>query len=205
MRVVVVSAFLVLPWTLDGQRATPPRFDAGIYAGGSVPLGESKDSANAGYHIGGIVYTAIKSALDLSIDVAFNKLGDKILSEGTTFREVGTNALSGIAGVVIHPRVTSGDERRRNPMSPYALAGVGAYRFRFDYVCRGLACTGPEREGRSETRLGLNAGAGATIPLKTIRTFFQVAYHVILPKAGRNGNTSLLLASFGLKLPVSRK
>jgi hypothetical protein len=204
MRLIAFSTFLVLPWALDAQGAKPPRFEAGIYAGGSIPLNKSSDSANTGYHVGGIVHTPINSAMDVSIDVAFNKLGDKTLSEGATFREVGTNALSGIAGVVIHPRVISDDERGMIPISPYVLAGLGAYRFRFDYVCRGLACTGPEREGRSETRWGLSAGAGATVRLKAIRTFLQVAYHAILPN-GENGNTTLLLASFGLRLPVSRK
>jgi hypothetical protein len=204
-RLVAVSVFLVQPWIVDAQTARPPRFDAGIYAGGSVPLGESKDSASAGYHVSGIVYAAINSALDVTIEVAFNKLGDKTLSEGATFREVGTNALSGIAGVVIHPRVTSGDERGRNAISPYAFAGVGAYRFRFDYVCRGLGCPIPERDGRSETSLGFNAGGGATVRLKAIRTFFQLAYHTVLPNGARNWNTTLLLVSFGLKLPLGRK
>jgi opacity protein-like surface antigen len=205
MWLVAVSLLLVQPWTVEAQTARPPRFDAGIYAGGSVPLGESKDSSSAGYHVGGIVDTTINRAMDVTIEVAFNKLGDKTLSEGATFREVGTNALSGTAGVMIHSRVTSGDVRGRKAISPYVSAAVGAYRFRFDYVCRGLECTGPERDGRSETRWGLNAGGGATVRLKAIRTFFQVSYHAIFPNRGQSVNTTLLLASFGLRLPVSSK
>jgi hypothetical protein len=204
MRLIAGSAFLALPWTLDAQTAMPPRFEAGIYAGGSVPLAKSRDSANAGYHVGGIVYTAVNNVLDVTIDIAFNKLGDKTLSEGATFREVGTNVLSGTAGAVIHTRGNSGYERPGNAISPYGLAGIGAYRFRFDYVCQGPACIGPERDERSETRWGVNVGAGVTVPLRGIRTFSQVAYHAIFPKGGKNTNATLLVASFGLKLPISR-
>lgn len=205
VRLAAVSGVLILPWVADAQIATPPRFEAAIYGGGSIPLGESRDSANAGYHLGGIAFTAVNNVLDVRIDAAFSKLGDKTLSEGATFREVGTNLLSGTVGAEIHLGSTPAAERGRNTISPYLLAGVGAYRFRFDYVCRGLGCTGPERDGRSETRWGLNTGAGATVPLRGMRTFFQVAYHAILPKGSKNGNTTLLLASFGLKLPINRR
>jgi hypothetical protein len=205
MRRVAVTAFLALPWALDAQIAAPPRFEAGVYAGGSFPLGAARDSANAGYHVGGMGSTAVNGVLDVRVDFAFNKLGDKILSEGATFREVGTNLLSGTASAVIHRRGTPGDARGRRAISPYLVAGGGAYRFRFDYVCRGLACTGPERSGRSETRWGFNAGAGATVPLRGIGTFFQVSYHAILPKGGGNSSTTLFLTSFGLKVPVSRR
>lgn len=205
MRLVAVSAVLILPWGLDAQITRYPRFEAGIFAGGSLPVAESRDSANAGYHVGAIASTRITSALDVSIDVTFSKLGDKTLSEGATFREVGTNVLAGTTGLVIHPRVTSGEDSRRPPVSPYVLAGVGAYHFRFDYVCRGVACTGPERDGRSEVSWGFHAGAGATMRVIGVRTFLQVSYHAIPPTNSDGENTTLLQASFGLKVPAGSK
>ena len=184
--------------------ATPRRFGAGVYAGGSFPVGEFRDSAKTGYHVAGLASARVNNILDVRIDVVFNKFSDKLLSEGPAFREVGTNLLFGTVGAELRPDGTSATESVRNRISPFLLAGVGAYRFHFDHVCRGLGCTGPEREQQSVTTWGLNIGAGAMVPLKGMRTFFQAGYHAMLPN-GKNWNTTLLLASFGLELPTNRR
>ena len=187
-----ISAFFALSYAVEGQIAPTAHIGAGIYAGGSLPLADFTDSAKAGYHVGGMVDRTLNNVLDIRIDVVFNKLSDKTLSEGTTFREVGTNLLFGTLSTKVHPVGST--------TSPYLLAGVGIYRFRFDFVCRGIACTGPEREGQSATNLGFNAGAGATVRVRGMRPFFQVGYHAIVPKGGQNGRNALMLASFGLML-----
>jgi hypothetical protein len=194
---------IVLPCLAEAQIASQRRFDAGVYAGGSFPLGLFTDSAKAGYHVAGAASVRVNGGLNVRIDVVFNKLSDKVLTEGVTFREVGTNVLAGSVGVEL--RNPGASERNRNTISPYLLAGGGAYRFHFDYVCRGAACTGPERNERSEMRWGLNTGLGTTVALKGITTFVQVTYHAIFPKAEKDGTATLFLASFGLMLPVNRR
>ena len=187
-----VPATLVLSSGAQGQITPTPRYSAGVYAGGTIPLGEFADSTKAGYHVGGMVDRALNNVLEIRIDAVFNKLSDKTLSEGTTFREVGTNLLFGTLSAKVHPV--------RDTISPYLLAGVGIYRFRFDFVCRGVACTGPEREGESATNLGFNAGAGASVRVRHFRPFLQAGYHAILPKAGQHGHDALILVSLGLML-----
>ncbi len=100
---LAASAFFVLSYEAEAQIAPTTHFGAGIYTGGSLPLADFTDSAKAGYHVGGTVDRTVNKFLDLRIDVAFNKLSDKTLSEGTTFREVGTNLLFGTLGAKVHP------------------------------------------------------------------------------------------------------
>ena len=197
---LAASAFFVLSYEAEAQIAPTTHFGAGIYTGASVPLADFTDSAKAGYHVGGTVDRTVNKFLDLRIDVAFNKLSDKTLSEGTTFREVGTNLLFGTLGAKVHPVRDAPSARGGSRISPYLLVGVGIYWFHFDFVCRGLACTGPEREGQSATNLGFNASAGAIGRVRGVRPFFQVGYHAIVSNGRQNDHNALMLASLGLQL-----
>ena len=195
-----LTGVLLLPLCAAAQVAATPRYGTGVYAGGSFPLERLRDSANFGYHAGGMVQNVVREALDVRLDVVFNKLSDKTLSEGATFREVGTNMLFASLGAELHSVRSSGAPRLRKTVAPYLLAGAGVYRFRFDNVCRGAGCLGPERNESTETSWGLNLTGGATAPVLGMSTFIQVGYHMMLPKGASDPLSSLILVSMGLKL-----
>jgi opacity protein-like surface antigen len=194
-----VSAFCAPASAAEAQKAAPGSLGAGVYGGVSFPLGDFKDSAKPGYHVGAMIDRHAINALSIRLDIAFNKFSDKTLSGGATFREVGTNLLFGTLGAELSSAGGPVAPARGNRTYPYLLAGVGAYRVRFDFVCRGPACEGPERVGKSDTNWGLNIGAGSTVPIIGVTAFLQVGYHLILPTSDENENTAIALASLGLK------
>ncbi len=181
---------------MEAQSADHPDFGIGVYGGAVFPLNDLRDSAKTGYHVGGMLDRRVSNFLAVRLDVAFNKFSDKTLTDSPTFREVGTNLLFGTVSVEVFPSRGANATAHKSALRPYLLAGSGAYRFRFDHVCRGPACGGPERVGTSSTNLGFNVGAGSIVSVSRWTTFWQAGYHITLPKSG---STRLLLASLGIR------
>lgn len=188
-----LSAFFA-PGSVEAQIATPSSFGAGIYTGGSLPVGHFRNTTQPGYHIGGTIDLASSNLFGPRLDVAFNKFSDK----PTAFGEVGTNLLFGTLGAELKPGANSPAPAGRKIVSPFLLAGAGVYRIRFDIVRTRPGGTEPPRETQSDIHFGLNLAGGADLPVYSLRTFAQVGYHTLFPKRGQDGNTSMFLASVGL-------
>jgi hypothetical protein len=188
------------PVAAPAQNAGRAGFGAVIYGGGVFPLGDFRDSAKTGYHVGAMVDRHLSNSLRVRLDLAFNKFSDVTLSEVPTFREVGTNLLFGVVSAEVFALGGTDTSTPVNAIRPYLLAGAGAYTFRIDHVCRGPACIGPERAGESRTNAGFSIGAGSIVPVSRWMTFFQLAYHVILAKSADDGGKHILLVSAGLRL-----
>jgi hypothetical protein len=66
---------------------------------------------------------------------------------------------------------------------PYAIGGIGAYKF------------GASNGGSGDTNFGFNLGGGITIPLSGFNTFIEARYTRV---SGDGGSTSYVPITFGI-------
>src|ERR687884_474888 len=88
----------------------------GLAGGVSFPQGDLRDAANTGWHaLGTLALSTLTQPLGLRVDVAYTQFG---LSAGGGHQSVSSATLNGTYRL---PMTNS-------PMSPYLIAGLGAYR-----------------------------------------------------------------------------
>jgi opacity protein-like surface antigen len=126
-----------------------------LAGGATFPSGKLGDAAGTGWHaLAGLRLSTPMQPLGLRLDVAHNRFGgdtpapDQAITSGTlnvTYRIPMTNS----------------------PMSPYIIAGAGAYR---------LECIG-EADCGSDTRFGWNAGLGTRLVAFGLRWFIESRFH----------------------------
>lgn len=175
-----------------GSRAT-----AGVFGGAVLGSGEFSDEVGRGWHAGALAKAKAFGVLDLRIDGTYAKLGKKNFV-GTT-RTVSTNALItlGTVNALINLGADSAEYPGDNAVSPYIMAGGGAYRLDFDATCLGDCAT--FSNPAVDTYLGLNFGGGATVPLAGLRTFVEARYHRISRSLAEGGARTIVLLSAGIK------
>lgn len=175
-----------------GSRAT-----AGVFGGLSLGSGEFRDEVGRGWHAGALAKARAFGALDLRIDGTYAKLGKKNLV-GTT-RTVSTNALItfGTVNALINLGADSAEYPGDNAVSPYIMAGGGAYRLDFDATCLGDCAT--FNSPSVNIYRGLNFGGGATVPVAGLRTFVEARYHRISRSLAEGGARTMVLLSAGIK------
>lgn len=185
------------PGVSRAQRVIPGRFAAGVFGGVSLPAGDFKDIVGKGWHGGALLKMDISRAFDLRVDGAYTPFGSKdvVFTDAvvTTHTKMTFATLSGVLNLGADSAAYPGD----NSISPYLIGGAGYYRVRFDGTCSGV-CTDFVDAVQTQTNFGLNAGAGATVPLAGFRTFVEARYHSVHVDANFRGN-SVLLVSAGIK------
>jgi hypothetical protein len=175
-----------LALTAGAARAQAPinPFSFGVSAGAAVPTGRSADAYDLGYSVDGIIsLRAPTLPVSFRGEFGYTRFGVKNLPNNL---DGNTRILSGVANVVLpFPAGPTAVVR------PYVIGGVGAYNL------RGSASTSTvTARGDSETRLGVNGGAGIEIPLSGITGFGEVRFTSIIAKGG---NVNFVPIRFGIR------
>jgi len=145
----------------------------GVAGGVSVPQGDLADGVNTGWHaLGTVALGTLMQPLGLRLDVAYNRFD---LSGADGNESVGSATLGGTYRL---PMTNS-------PMSPYLMAGLGAYRSECS-LAAGCEAT---------TRFGWNAGLGTKLFALGFRSFLEARYHSTRRGDGR---LSYFPLTFGL-------
>jgi opacity protein-like surface antigen len=126
----------------------------GLAGGVSLPQGDLSDAVNTGWHaLGTIGLSTLMQPLGLRLDVAYNRFEFDVVDGN---QSVGSATLNGTYRL---PMTNS-------PMSPYLIAGLGAYRTEcsLDVGCE------------AATRFGWNVGLGTKL-FVGFRSFVEARYH----------------------------
>lgn len=176
MGVVVLSASTL---AAQGAATATKPISFGISAGATMPMGDFGDAAATGFNVGGLLEAkpaAMPVAFRFEVDYNRHSFSDDLsaLADGNF------NVISGTANVAYKfPTTTS-------PVRPYILGGVGMYRMGVEI----------EDESDSETKMGLNGGAGIEIPLSGFTSFIELRYHTVFTD---DSNTNYMPIKFGIR------
>ena len=135
----------------------------GIFGGAAFPTGDFGKGLKSGYEVGAhLGFRPAASSVGFRIEGMYNRFDPKGLNPGNFH----TNVLSGNADAVVMSAGAPGSIR------PYFLGGIGVYNIK----------TGDA----SETRFGLNGGAGLDMPLSGIDVYLEARYHYVFTNSGNN-------------------
>lgn len=172
-------AALGLAGTAQAQGATRP-FSVGISGGLSIPTGDAGDALESGFNVGGLLQARQAAGpLGFRAEVGYHSFDFKGVDGD--FR-----VITGIVNGIFHFASASGA-----PITPYLIAGVGAYNGRASVGGGGRTVSSD-----SETDLGINGGVGFDIPLSGIATFIEARYHTIFNEGDR---TNLIPITVGIR------
>ena len=157
-RTLVVALGLAAAAPLPAQRA----LTLSLAGGGSLPVGNFADGASTGWHaLASIGLSTLMQPIGLRLDVAHNRFAAKSIGPDQAVSSATLNASYRL------PMVNS-------PLSPYLIAGAGAYRFE---------CVGDFDCG-SDTRFGWNAGLGTKWAALRMKGFLESRFHAINSEGG---------------------
>jgi opacity protein-like surface antigen len=160
---LVASA--LVPTMLAAQATTRPTF--GVSGGVAFPTGDFADGVSTGYNVSAhIGFKPALSPIGLRIEGMYNQFDFKG-STDATFK-----ILAGTANAVIMSSAAPGS------MRPYFIAGLGAYNAKRSDL------------SGSDTKFGLNGGAGLDLALSGINAFVEARYHYVLSKDDATGTVN---------------
>lgn len=195
---LVIPALLIMSATAEAQLRKP---QLGIYGGGTAPRGDFKEETDIGWHAGALLKIRVTGAIDVRLDGAYNKFGSKTLD----FTDATVTSESKVMFAALNAELNLGPDSAAYPgdnsISPYLTAGPAMYAFEFETSCTG-ECLGTSVEDK-KTKLGLNIGAGANIPVRGFPIFAEIRYHrfsTIFPVAIEEGTATMFTASVGFKI-----
>jgi hypothetical protein len=144
--------------SVDAQRL----ISIGLGGGVSVPEGDLSNGANTGWHaLASIVLSTPMQPLGLRADVAYNRFA---------FNNDAQSALGGSGYETVGSATVNATYRLPmpgTPMSPFVIAGLGAYRTDCSF---GPGCG-------AATHFGWNAGLGTKLYVLGFRSFLEARYH----------------------------
>lgn len=193
----VIAASLLTLGVASAQSIGPKPFAVGIYGGASMPLGDFKDVTDLGFHVGVFGSTPLSGSLSIRLDGAYNDFGSKSF----TFADTTITRATKIYHTTIDVQYDLGRESEiaiGGGSIPYISGGAGFYHFALDDSCTGTGCDNFVLGELSETRWGINVGAGANFFLSGFTPFVDLRYHTTSPKTGEV-RFNMFLASVGLK------
>jgi hypothetical protein len=165
MRALVISLMVLLAGAgLNATRANAQgngsRFDFALGGGVSVPTGNFDDVAKLGWH-----GTAAARFLPQTLPVAFQVDGNFARWSEESVLDIKQQLIYG-TGNVLYQFQTSNETR----FQPYLIGGVGVYNLdaKGDDVPAGVS---------SETKFGLNAGAGFDVKAGAASLFVEGRFH----------------------------
>lgn len=161
-----------------------------------MPTGTFKDNADVGYHGGVFGSTSLGGNFSVRLDGAYSDFGKKTVTYSDAVAVYGTKLFH----TTLDAQYDLGSQTEIEAGGgsiPYISGGAGFYRFSFDDSCSGPGCAGAVLQ-TSETRFGINVGAGATFFLSGFTPFIDIRYHTLSPKANE-ARANMFLGSFGLK------
>ena len=160
-RLTLLATLLLLvartPW-LMAQRVVSLALGGGV----SIPQGDLRTGATTGWHaLGGLVIGTPMQPLGLRADVAYSQFplspSGRVLFGGEGNQTVGSATLN----------ATYRLPAPGSPLSPYLIAGLGAYR---------TDCSVEPACG-ARTKFGWNTGLGMKMYVLGFRSFLEARYH----------------------------
>ncbi len=156
-----------------GTYGSPVSF--GVMGGVSIPLGDYADFAGTGWHAGGLLeWNAPTFPVGIRVEGVYHKFGDK------DELDLYPNIIAGLANIVWHFPMT-----QPYTVRPYLIGGGGIYNER---------CDGCE----SQTKFGLNGGAGISVPLSGFSTIVEARFHIVFDSESGSSNSTFIPISVGL-------
>lgn len=172
LRIAAALAGVVLAASpLAAQEGSRPTF--GVSGGIAFPTGDFGDAFKSGYDIA--VHLGFQPAtlpVGLRIEGMYNRfdLKDNPLFEGHE------NILAATGNAVLAPKTST-----EGSLRPYGIGGIGVYN---------VKASGADA---SDTKFGLNVGAGLELPLSGITTFVEARYHHVFGDGGSLGFIPLVV------------
>ena len=167
----VIAAVMSLAFAVpvSAQLASSPaRF--GLVGGGTFPIGNLSNVASSGWHAGALVDLGLPLVpLGFRVEGAWHQLGSKDLGSfcnpggGCTPESERTRVIA----VTLNATYAFGPQPL---IKPYIIGGVGGYNVKFEPS---------DADSFSETRFGINLGAGLRVQLTGFSTFAEIRWHDI--------------------------
>lgn len=173
MLVSVAAAGAVLGGSVTSARAQalisrPWQF--GIVGGSTTPLGNLSDVATTGWHAGALINLGVPLVpVGARLEATWNQTGTKTFDDGTSSKVRIIAATFNATYTLVRVPI----------VKPYLIGGVGAYNVKFENTSL------PRIGTNSQTRFGINAGAGFRVQLTGFAPFVEARWHDIFT-TGRN-------------------
>lgn len=174
LSLIAATSVFALSSTAAAQELGSP-ISFGVVAGVSIPIGDFSDFAGTGWHAGGLLQWETPTyPIGIRAEGVYHAFGDKGTNDANPNIIVGTlNALW------MFPMTQPYTVR------PYLIGGGGIYNER---------CDGCD----SQTKFGLNGGAGITVPLSGFTSIIEARFHIIFDSDEGSSNTTFIPISVGL-------
>lgn len=145
----------------------------GVMAGASIPVGDFGKIGGSGWHAGGLFdWNSPVFPLGIRGDLAYHQFGSK--NNFTPKLIVGTLNL-----------VWNFPMDAESAARPYIIGGGGFYNE------HGIKIS-------SQTKFGINGGAGVSFPLSGFSSMLEARFHYVLDSEVGSGNTMFVPISFGI-------
>ena len=137
-----------------------PLVQVGFGGGMSVPTSNAKEAFENGVHGRGFMLLNIPGLPSFRFDLSATKFDWKEAVIGSATMQGESQVLAGLANLSI--------DLFKGPIRPYVMAGVGAFHIRNE-----LQAEGETDETSSQTRFGIDGGAGLAIKIKRLEMFVE--------------------------------
>ena len=191
-RFVIGASALLIAATAHAQGTSPSGrpFKLGGQLGASVPMGDFGDGADLGFHLGGLIeYKPASLPMSLRGELTYHRNGlkdDFFASEDPDFSGIDGNfSQIDFVGNAVMPFGDAASTAR-----PYVIGGLGLYRLKASAEYEGIDISD------TQTKFGLNFGAGLTFNLSGFETFVETRFHSVFAE---DSNMNFIPLSFGFK------
>ena len=188
-RFVIGASALLIAATAHAQGTNPSGrpFKLGGQLGASVPMGDFGDGADLGFHLGGLIeYKPASLPVSLRGELTYHRNGLKEDFFGSEFGDMDGNfSQIDFVGNALIPFGDAASTAR-----PYVIGGLGLYRLKASAEFEGVDISD------TQTKFGLNFGAGLTFNLSGFETFVETRFHSVFAE---DSNMNFIPLSFGFK------
>ena len=171
----------------------------GAAGGVTVPTGDLSNASNVGWHAGPVVDLGFPLIpLGFRIDGMWHQLGSETVTVGPASADLTTRIIAG----TLNATYTFGLEA---PVHFYLIGGLGVYNLRTKVEVTDRTTDAVSSSSDSETKFGLNAGAGVRFPLATHSAFVEARWHNIFSagpedSSGNRSSARVVPISAGITL-----
>lgn len=176
---ILAAAMSAAATPAQGQQSSSG-VGVGVMFGGTTPVSNYHDVAQTAWHVGAFVdFGRVAGPLGVRIEGMYHRFGDKnLLFAGGGLSEV---------SIENEPWIVHGDVNLNLGLSdttstirPYLTGGGGVYYLKNTVKCKSELCGGEiTLDELSETKFGLNGGAGLEFPLSGFSAFIEARYHYV--------------------------
>ena len=165
---VPLSAQLPGMGLISGRK---PLVQVGFGGGMSVPTSNAKEAFENGVHGRGFMMLNIPGLPSFRFDLSATRFDWKEAVAGSPTMQGESLVLGGLGNISIN--------LLPGPVRPYVMAGVGAFHIRNE-----LQTSGEPDESSSQTRFGIDGGAGLAIKIKRLEMFVEGRVQIVYTERG---------------------